>query len=90
MDDHGRISRALIIANPIAGRGRGERVGRLVAEALRRRGVPAEVYLTGAMAGRACGAWRRVGAWWAAMPVADIFERDVRLKDARAALRQLA
>lgn len=41
-----RFSRALIVANPIAGRGRGETVARAVAEGLRRRGVPAELYLT--------------------------------------------
>lgn len=42
------FSRALVVANPIAGRGRGETVGRAVAEGLRRRGVPATLHLTSA------------------------------------------
>lgn len=38
--------RALVIANPIAGRGRGESVGRETLEGLSRLGVPAELHLT--------------------------------------------
>jgi diacylglycerol kinase (ATP) len=40
------FQRALVVANPIAGHGRAEAVGRDVAEGLRRRGVAAELYLT--------------------------------------------
>ncbi len=39
--------RALVVANPIAGRGHGRKVGREVTEGLQRLGVPAELYLTG-------------------------------------------
>jgi YegS/Rv2252/BmrU family lipid kinase len=38
--------RALFVANPIAGRGRGERVAREVVEGLRARGIEGELYLT--------------------------------------------
>jgi diacylglycerol kinase (ATP) len=44
--------RALVVANPIAGRGRGHKVGREVVEGLLRRGVQAELHLTTA---RGCG-----------------------------------
>ena len=44
--------RVLVVANPVAGRGLGERVGRAVAEGLRRRGVAAELHLTGTRADR--------------------------------------
>lgn len=42
--------RALVVANPIAGRGHGERVGRAVVDALERRGVAATLQLTRARA----------------------------------------
>jgi YegS/Rv2252/BmrU family lipid kinase len=38
--------RALVVANPIAGRGHGRKVGREVVEGLKRLGVPAELFLT--------------------------------------------
>jgi diacylglycerol kinase (ATP) len=38
--------RALVVANPIAGRGKGAAVGKEMVEALRERGVAAELYLT--------------------------------------------
>ncbi len=40
--------RALVIANPIAGRGRGERAGRELVEGLVAMGCEAELRLTGA------------------------------------------
>ncbi|MBI3630228.1 MAG: acylglycerol kinase family protein, partial [Candidatus Rokubacteria bacterium] len=42
----GPFRRALVIANPIAGRGRAEAIGRRVAEELARRGAPADLHLT--------------------------------------------
>lgn len=40
------FKRALVIANPIAGRGRGAEVGHRVTDGLRRRGVASELHLT--------------------------------------------
>jgi YegS/Rv2252/BmrU family lipid kinase len=46
MTSTGRFRRALVVANPIAGRGRGAGAARDVVEGLRRRGVASELHLT--------------------------------------------
>ena len=56
-----RYSRALVVANPIAGRGRGVMIGQLVVDGLAARGVAAELVLTQAR-GDGAARVRRLGA----------------------------